>query len=159
MPGLRHSQTPVIDIHTHIIPALDDGPADMETSIRMGHLAAAEGTTAIISTSHSAEATSVGHRGMIARLEEVREAWGAAGLNIRLELGVEVYLQPGSLADLQSGRLWTLAGSKYVLVELPYRPWPSFADRTMFELQVAGYFPILAHPERYTAIQDDPNHM
>src|SRR5688500_5797711 len=131
----------------------------METSIRMGHLAAAEGTTAIISTSHSAEATSVGHRGMIARLEEVREAWGAAGLNIRLELGVEVYLQPESLADLQSGRLWSLAGSKYVLVELPYRPWPSFADRTMFELQVAGYFPILSHPERYSAIQDDPNHM
>jgi protein-tyrosine phosphatase len=92
-------------------------------------------------------------------LEAVRRAWAAAGLDIRLELGVEIYLQPDTVDDLSAGRLWTLAGSQYVLVELPYQPWPAFADQALFDLQLAGYIPILAHPERYTAIQSDPNRM
>ncbi len=44
-----------------------------------------------------------------------------------------------------------------MLVEVPYTPWPAYAERALFDLQTAGYTPILAHPERYTAIQDDPN--
>ena len=46
-----------------------------------------------------------------------------------------------------------------MLVELPYQPWPIYAEQTLFNLQVAGYVPILAHPERYTAIQANPNLM
>ena len=72
---------------------------------------------------------------------------------------MEIFLTPDTLADLKSGRLWTLAGSKYVLVELPYQPWPAYTERALFELQLAGYIPILAHPERYTAVQADPNLM
>ena len=53
----------MIDIHTHIIPALDDGPNDMETSIGMGRIAAQEGITAIISTSHSEESAALGREG------------------------------------------------------------------------------------------------
>ncbi len=149
----------MIDIHTHIIPGLDDGPGDMETSVAMGRLAVGEGTTAIISTSHSEEAAAVGYEGMQARLNEVRSAWAAAGLQIRLELGVEIFLQPGTVGDLKAHHTWTLAGSRYVLAELPYQPWPLYAEATLFELQVAGFTPILAHPERYTAIQSDPNRM
>jgi protein-tyrosine phosphatase len=149
----------LIDIHTHIIPDLDDGPPDMETSIGMGLVAAGEGITAIISTSHNEEASRVGHEGMQARLEAVREAWGEAGLEIRLELGLEIYLRPDTVAELKAGRVWPLAGSQYVLVELPYQPWPAYAESVLFGLQVAGYVPILAHPERYTALQTDPNRM
>ncbi len=147
----------MIEMHSHIIPNLDDGPPDMETSVAMGRVAAGEGTTAFIATSHSAESGAVGHEGMQARLEEVREAWRAAGLDIRLELGVEIFLDFDTLEHLKSGRLWTLAGSQYVLVELSYSPWPAYAERALFDLQLAGYMPILAHPERYTAIQEDPN--
>jgi protein-tyrosine phosphatase len=149
----------MIDIHTHIIPSLDDGPPDMDTSVAMGRMAAQEGITAMISTSHSEESSAVGYQGMQQRLEEVRAAWAGEGLNIRLELGVEIFLTPDTLADLKSGRLWTLAGSRYVLVEVPYQPWPAYTERALFELQLAGYLPILAHPERYTAIQADPNLM
>ncbi len=149
----------MIDIHTHIIPALDDGPPDMETSVGIGRLAASEGITAMISTSHSEEGAAVGYQGMNKRLDEVRAAWGEEGLNIRLELGLEIFLQPSTPAELKSGRVWPLAGSKYVLVELPYQPWPAYAEPTLFDLQLEGYVPILAHPERYTAIQADPNLM
>jgi protein-tyrosine phosphatase len=146
----------MIDIHAHIIPDLDDGPPDMETSIGMGIMAQQEGITAIVSTSHSTEAAAEGSDGIRARLDEVRTAWNAAGLDIRLELGVEIYLRPDTVEDLRDGRLWSLAGSRYVLVELPYQPWPPYAEDALFALQLGGYVPILAHPERYSAIQSDP---
>jgi protein-tyrosine phosphatase len=149
----------MIDIHTHIIPDIDDGPPDMETSVSMGRIAAGEGITAIISTPHSKESADVGFEGMRGKLNDVWVAWVVAGLDIRLELGVEIFLTPDTPADLKSGKLWTLAGSDYVLVELPYQPWPSYTERALFDLQLAGYIPILAHPERYTAIQSDPNLM
>jgi protein-tyrosine phosphatase len=147
----------MIDIHTHIIPALDDGPSDMEASVAMGRIATEEGTQTLVSTSHSAEASAVGYEGMLDRLSHVRAAWESAGIGIRLELGVEIFLDYDTVEKLRSGRLWTLAGSQYVLVEVPYTPWPAYAERALFDLQTAGYTPILAHPERYTAIQDDPN--
>jgi len=149
----------MIDIHTHILPALDDGPADMETSIRMGRIAAQEGIEAIISTSHSGEGMAMGHEGMQSRLGEVRAAWSAAGINIRVELGLEIFLQPDTVAHLKSDQVWTLAQSQYVLVEVPYQPWPTFADQVLFDIQVAGYVPILAHPERYKPIQADASFM
>jgi protein-tyrosine phosphatase len=149
----------MIDIHTHIIPALDDGPPDMETSVAMGRLAAGERIATIISTSHSEECAAVGYEAMARRLDEVREAWAEAGLEIGLELGVEIFLTPETPADLKAGKVWALAGSSYVLVEIPYQPWPTYTERTLFELQVAGYTLILAHPERYMAIQADPNVM
>ncbi len=149
----------MIDIHTHIIPDLDDGPSDMETSVGMGRIAQQEGITAIISTSHSKESTAVGYEGMTARLNEVRAAWAAAGLDTRLELGMEIFLTPDTPSDLKARKVWPLADSRYILVELPYQPWPAFTERILFDLQLAGYLPILAHPERYTAIQADPNVM
>jgi protein-tyrosine phosphatase len=93
------------------------------------------------------------------RLGEVREAWDGAGLSIELHLGVEIYLTPQTPADLETGRLWTLAGSRYVLVELPFRTWPTYAEDVLFDLQLKGYVPILAHPERYTVIAHEPNRM
>src|SRR5437762_7178060 len=149
----------MIDIHIHILPDFDDGPADMETSIGMGQIAAAEGFTGMIATSHGDEASLEGRRMLEARLQDVRQAWANAGLNIRLELGVEVFLRPTTLDQLKFGHLWSLASSGYLLVEVPYQPWPPYADETLFALQLAGYVPILAHPERYTAIQADPNKM
>ena len=125
----------------------------------MGEIASREGIRGIISTSHSKEASALGYKQMQARLEAVRTAWQHAGLNTRLELGVEIFLLPDTVDDLKAGRLWTLAESKYVLVELPYQPWPSYAEEALFALQVAGYVPILAHPERYSAIQADPQKM
>lgn len=149
----------MIDIHAHILPDLDDGPADMEASVGMGLIAAQEGITGIISTSHGDEATIVGYEAMQARLEAVRKAWGEAGLDIRLELGMEIYLRLDTVHELKEGRLWTMAASQYVLVELPYQLWPPYAEDALFALQVAGYVPILAHPERYGAIQADPGKM
>jgi protein-tyrosine phosphatase len=149
----------MIDIHAHIIPGLDDGPTDMEASVAMGRIYAGEGVSCVFSTSHSKEAAEEGRSAIEERLEEVRAAWREAGIPVDIELGVEVFLNPDTVGDLRDGRLWTLGESRYVLVEVPYQPWPVYADAALFDLRLAGYVPILAHPERYTAIQDNPAKM
>src|SRR5947209_15715119 len=110
----------MIDIHTHIIPALDDGPPDMETSVAMGRIAGAEGIRAMISTSHSKECSALGFEAVGRRLDDVRAAWESEGLGIRLELGMEIFLTPDTVSELKSRVVWPLAESRYVLVELPY---------------------------------------
>jgi len=149
----------MIDIHAHIIPGLDDGPADMEASVGMGHIYAGEGVSCVFSTSHSKEVAEEGRPAIEERLGEVHAAWHGAGIPVDIVLGVEVYLSPDTVGDLRDGRLWTLGESRYVLVEVPYQPWPVYADAALFDLRLAGYVPILAHPERYTAIQDNPAKM
>jgi protein-tyrosine phosphatase len=131
----------------------------MEASVGMGHIYAGEGVSCVFATSHSKEAAEEGRHGIEERLGEVKAAWREAGIPVDIELGVEVYLSPDTVGDLRDGRLWTMGGSRYVLVEVPYQPWPVYADAALFDLRLAGYVPILAHPERYTAIQENPAKM
>jgi protein-tyrosine phosphatase len=149
----------MIDIHAHILPGLDDGPTDMEASVGMGRIYASEGVTCVFSTSHSQEVAEEGRARIEEGLGQVRAAWRDAGIQVDLVLGVEVYLRPDTLDDLRDGRLWTLGDSRYVLVEVPYQPWPVYADAALHDLRLAGYVPILAHPERYTVIQERPEKM
>ncbi|MGI8586864.1 MAG: tyrosine-protein phosphatase [Chloroflexia bacterium] len=150
----------MIDIHAHILPGVDDGPVDDAESLAMAALAVSGGTTDMICTSHSAEWFEIGPlpvmKGQIAALQSKLDA---AGLGLRLYPGMEIFLTPETPRHLAEGRAWTLAGSRYVLVEIPYQPWPPYTEQTLFRLQVEGYTPVLAHPERYVAIQHDPDVM
>jgi protein-tyrosine phosphatase len=96
---------------------------------------------------------------MRAEIATLQSALDAAGIPLKLLPGIEIFMTPETPADLAAGRAWTLAGSRYILVEIPYQPWPVYTEQVLFELQVAGYTPILAHPERYVALQHDPNRM
>ncbi len=146
----------MIDIHTHILPGIDDGAETLEESVAMAVVAAAGGTTAMVCTSHSGEWLEIGPQAtMVAQMAPVQAAIGAAGVALHLWPGLEIFLTPETPAHLRAGRVWSLAGSRYLLVELPYEPWPPYAEQVLFQLQVDGYVPILAHPERYTAIQRD----
>jgi protein-tyrosine phosphatase len=150
-----------VDLHTHIIPALDDGPPDMETSVALVRAAANGGTGVLVATSHSAEVlqTGGGQAGMQARLEEVQRAVAAAAINVSLLLGCEIYLEPDTPAHLQQQRLFPLNHSRYVLVELPFQALPIYLDQTLFALQTAGYVPVIGHPERNAQVQREPERL
>lgn len=148
----------MIDIHSHILPAIDDGAETLEESLAMARLAVAGGVTDLVCSSHSAELFEMGPQAALQeRVNTLQAAVDAASIPLRLWPGMEIFLTPETPRHLAAGRAWGLAGGRYVLVEVPYEPWPAHTEQTLFELQVAGYLPILAHPERYVAIQHDPN--
>ncbi len=81
------------------------------------------------------------------------------GWDLQVGAGAEVYIELDILKRLKDGRAAPLNGSRYVLVELGFTSWPLYVDDIMFQLQASGYTPILAHPERYSAVMEKPHLM
>ncbi|HEY8742773.1 MAG TPA: CpsB/CapC family capsule biosynthesis tyrosine phosphatase, partial [Chloroflexota bacterium] len=150
-----------VDIHTHIIPAFDDGPEDMATAIALVRAAVAGGTGVLVATSHSAEILQHGggFPGMQARLDAVKQAIADEGIQAALVLGSEIYLEPDTPERLQRQQLMALNGSRYVLVELPFQALPIYVDQTLFSLQTAGFVPVIGHPERNAQVQREPERL
>jgi protein-tyrosine phosphatase len=150
----------MIDIHSHLLPAIDDGAETVDESLAMARLAVAGGVTDMVCSSHSAELFELGPLPALQeRVTALQTALTTAQVPLRVWAGMEIFLTPETPRHLAEGRAWPLAGTEYVLVEIPYEPWPPYTEQTLFELQVAGYTPLLAHPERYVAIQRDANVM
>jgi len=147
----------MIDIHSHILPAIDDGPSELETSLQMLNIAAENGTTTMIATPHFHEQIRPKKHKIIQKLDLLKEE--AEKLNITLYAGMEVYLTPDTPQNLRKDNLLTLAGSNYLLVEFPFQQIPSYIDTILFEIMLQGKAPVIAHPERYTEIIENPNKM
>ena len=144
----------MIDLHLHLLPAIDDGARDLGVSRAMLARLSDLGYRRVVATPHLVEplydryATAVQEA-----LDEVREV--AKDYGVAVDLGFEHVLVPGLAERLEAGEASTLAGSRAVLVELPFVGWPQHAESSLFALQLAGYTPVLAHPERYVSVQQD----
>lgn len=142
-----------IDVHSHILPALDDGAENLEITCRMLQTAYKEGIRSIIATPHfyasrkSASATAI--RQTIEELEEKMEEWE---LPIRLYPGNEIYYRREVPELLEKGEICTLAGSRYVLVEFDPMTEYSYLRDGILKLDSYGYVPVLAHTERYECL-------
>lgn len=151
----------MIDIHVHVLPGLDDGPADLAEAVEMCRLIAADGTSAVIATPHQLhEEWENTDAALIHRL--CTDVETAAGGTLRIYPGAEIRASmeiPAGLDDLDASGLLTLAGSRYVLVEpSPYPLAPSLGE-LIYELRVAGWWPVLAHPERYGYLAEEPERL
>ena len=150
----------MIDIHCHIVPGLDDGPSTMEESLAMARMAVADGTTGIICTPHwhplvwpnEQEAVSQAVVALNCRVQN-------EGLNLTLWSGCELSLDPSLTQGLKAGQLTTLAGSRWILLELPPTFAPPGIDDFLWSVRQWGYEVILAHPERYVYVQQDPSRL
>lgn len=139
----------MIDLHCHIIPAVDDGAADLSVSYDMAKAFVADGVSVVACTPHILPGL-YHNTGPQIRLatEQLQLALDQAGIPLRLTTGADNHITPNFIAGLRSGRLLALADSRYVLVEPPHHVMPARLDQLFFELLVAGYVPILTHPER-----------
>lgn len=142
-----------IDIHSHILPGVDDGSKDIEQSLEMLEIAAQEGIREIILTPHN----KAGHRnvsmeGILRRMAELQEEAQENGIPISLYAGNEIFYRDGVAEMLDEGSLCTLAGSHYVLVEFQPMEQFSYIRSAIYELTSNGYTPILAHVERYVCM-------
>lgn len=148
----------MIDIHSHILPAIDDGSKDMEMTLSMLHLSVASGVTDIIATPHVNRG---GHIPPWEKIEEkmaqVTDAAAKEHLPIHIYSGAEIELNGDVLRFLKEGsRDYCLAGSPYILLELTDQSQPDIAERMIYELQLRGFWPILAHVERYEQLMNHP---
>lgn len=139
----------MIDIHTHVLPGIDDGAADLEVAVEMCRLAAAGGCEALIATPHQRTPTweNTDRGELEALLDEVRAALGG---RLEVHSGGEIRIDSMLLDELErhpDTGLLPLAGSRYLLLEFARRgPVPDPVTLT-HELTVAGWVPVFAHPE------------
>ena len=120
----------------------------------MARMAVDDGITVIACTPHVTpglyENAGPGIRGAVVQLAIALER---AGIGLQLVAGADAYLAPDLLSGLQTGRVPTLAGSRYFLLELPHHVLPPRFEDTIFRLMAAGYTPILTHPERLSWVE------
>ncbi|MFO0934030.1 MAG: CpsB/CapC family capsule biosynthesis tyrosine phosphatase [Planctomycetota bacterium] len=145
----------MLDLHAHVLPALDDGARDLEESLAMLRAAVADGTTVLCATPHAlGPMYDVDRARAEAAVEALRTAAAAAGIAIDLRLGGEVWYRTDLDALARAGRLPTFsppsapAGRRYVLIEFPPTHVPPEASEVLFNLRLEGVTPVIAHPER-----------
>lgn len=146
-----------MDIHSHIIPGIDDGVQTLEEAVAMATKLQRIGYTHIITTPHIMWDCYKNTPEIInAGLEEVRNAVAAAGLAINVAAAAEYFIDEHFIEMLTRGeRLLTLPGRR-LLVELPYSTPLLNTSENLFSIISHGYQPVLAHPERYTYFHADP---
>lgn len=142
-----------IDIHSHIMPGVDDGSQDMDESISMLKMAEKENIRKVILTPHQKpDRKCVSVSGIQKRIEILREELNNLHIDIELYPGSELLYSHDLVTMLEHGSVCTLAGSHYVLVEfLPTENWPYIRDG-LYGLTCAGYWPVVAHVERYVQV-------
>ncbi len=153
----------MIDIHSHILYGIegDDGAKTLEMSLGMLRQAVASGVTDIFATPHM-------HRhgivpswvSIVEGAAKLQEEADKAGISIRIHTGAEVSFDADTMNYLpEGGTDYCLAGTHYILIELLPSSAPESTGRLIYELQLRGYLPILAHPERYPHIMEKPEHL
>ena len=152
----------MVDLHTHVLPDVDDGPRDMRGSVAMAEVAALGGIRTLVATPHvRADHPRVRPEELSERAREVDEALRERGLPVHVLPGAEVDLDTAEeLSDAQL-RLTTLGGERgrHLLVETPYGPLPADFEDRLAGLAGRGFELVLAHPERNGTLQDDPERL
>jgi protein-tyrosine phosphatase len=146
----------MIDIHSHILPGVDDGARSIEESIKILQKAADAGVTTIVATPHVLEVPS-GNDWQRVRdaFNRVKQKIVQENIYIEIILGAELFISPELPQSIEENRELCINNGSYVLLELPMLEIPPFTMQTIFELLIKGIQPIIAHPERYFEIQKD----
>jgi protein-tyrosine phosphatase len=149
----------LIDFHSHLLPGVDDGSASLEETRAALTAMRDEGVRTVITTPHLAGSVTVRPDELRATMERFDEAYAAVSElvrtdfpDLRLERGVELMLDSPGI-DLSDPRV-RLAGSRAVLVEFPSMVAPPHGVNAIYELRLAGWRTVLAHPERYQNLRD-----
>ena len=148
----------MIDFHSHILPNIDDGSRSIEETFNLIKEAKNVGFDAIISTSHYMEnyyETDTPEREVW--VNAIYENLQAKNIDIRLYLGNEIYLSENIINLLENGKASTINDTSYVLFEMPLNAEPMNLYDLVYQMLQCKLVPILAHPERYSFVQKDPD--
>jgi protein-tyrosine phosphatase len=163
----------MIDLHTHLLPGLDDGARSLEESIQMCWISYEDGVGTIVATPHTLNGLYLNDRDIILKkVEELKEAIKKFGVQsstrnlqsainsdseFKILPGADVHLSEKTLSLLDEGKLMTVGdGKKYLFIEFPFQGIPYKAEEILFQLKSRGIIPIITHPERNLEIGQRP---
>jgi protein-tyrosine phosphatase len=145
----------MIDLHSHILPGIDDGSKSLAMSLEMARIAVADGIRTMACTPHIYPGL---YMNDAAGIRLARDALQAVlqdhGIDLQLTTGADVHLVPGLIEGLRAGTIPSLHGTRYVLLEPPHHVAPPRFAESVFQLITAGYVPVITHPERLTWMDD-----
>ena len=141
----------MVDIHTHILPSVDDGSKSVQSSLDMVKQSINQGVTSIILTPHYRDEYKLDKQLITDNFENFKAKVEENGLKVNLYLGQEIYIEPNYKRQIKNGKFLTLADSKHILIEFDYTGYID-ASEIVYEIIRLGYKPILAHAERYDGI-------
>lgn len=149
----------MIDIHSHILYGVDDGSKSLDMSLKMAEIYIENGVKEVIATPHYIE-----HSKMDSKYEknkmvlnELNEELNKKSLDLKIHLGNEIYLSNNIIDLIKTRKIFSLNGTRYLLIELPMGKLPKYTKNILYELILLGYRPIIAHPERNLEIIENPN--
>lgn len=144
----------MIDLHSHLLPGIDDGAVDLAMALEMARISVSDGIHTVACTPHiypgMYENDATGIRAAIGVLRVELER---TGIPLLLVEGADVHLDTDLIGGIRAGRVPTLAGSRYLLLEPPHHVAPPRFEESVFELLVGGVVPVITHPERLTWIE------
>ncbi|MGN1031068.1 MAG: tyrosine-protein phosphatase [Butyricicoccaceae bacterium] len=149
----------MVDLHAHILPELDDGSNCMGDSLEMAAMALESGVHTLVATPHSNQMNRFENFDSEDLRQRFREFCGLLkeeGLPLEVFLGMEIFASGDLEENIRSGRLISLNGSRYYLVEFGFEERPEAMEEYLGQIFAAGGVPLIAHPERYVSVQRDP---
>ena len=142
------------DLHSHLLPGIDDGSPDYETSLTMARAYVDQGVQCVACTPHILPGLYHNSGPQIkAAVAELQQRLDDAAIPLRLVAGADNHIIPDFVAGLKQGRLLPIGDSSYVLVEPPHHIAPVRLEDLFFSILLEGYTPILTHPERLSWIE------
>ncbi len=145
-----------IDIHSHILHAIDDGPHTLTEAVDLARAYVSAGFGTVIATPHATD----GRPAPVLieeRLAELRQELARQNILLTVLPGCEYHIESKTLERLHSGEILTLNHSRYLLLELPFfQPLPPYTLPLIDSLATAGYIPVIPHPERALDLQQNP---
>ena len=147
----------MVDLHSHILPEIDDGAASMEMAIEMAREAVSDGTSMIAATPHHNNSRySNDKTAILEQVKRLNMVLAEHHIPLRVVGGQELRVNDQLWHEMESGNVLTLNESRYLLIELPSSTVPGGCEELIHELIVANYVPVIAHPERNAAIASNP---
>jgi protein-tyrosine phosphatase len=147
----------VIDLHTHVLPGVDDGVRTEEEAVEFARMAAADGVETLVATPHCKDGFFENHRpSVLAAVDRLRLRLDECGVGLKVLPGAEVHLAPDLVERVRDGRAPTLADNgKTLLLELSLTQYPVDLQNLVFGLRLSGLVVLFAHPERIRYFQED----
>jgi len=147
----------MVDLHHHLLPGLDDGSPDLETSLAMARMAATDGITQIVCTPHASSRYAFSPELIEEKLATLRVALARESIPLTLASGCDFHLSYDNIKDaIAHPRKYSLNATDYLLIELPDHGLSTSLEEIFYQLRLAGLTLILTHPERNPTLQRDP---